>query len=167
MHDVLRYAGQAVLYALFALFVGYFSTAPRYQHLAPDEALLRLSFRHPGKILADCRQRTPEELAKIPANMRAELDCPRERSPVRVRVQLDGKPLYDEVFAPAGLSRDGAATGYRRLPIAAGEHQLRVQINDDARQTGFNYERESVVRLAPGQAALIDFLADQGGIVIR
>ena len=77
MNRAMRYAGQAALYALFALVIGYFSTSPRYHHLAPDQGLLRLSFKHPGKIKADCRQRTPEELAKLPANMRTPLDCKR------------------------------------------------------------------------------------------
>ena len=162
-----RYAGQIVLYALFAGFIGYFSDSPRYQHLQPGEALLRLSFSHPGKIKADCRRRTPEELAKLPANMRAPLDCPRERSPVVVRVELDGAELVRESFAPSGLSRDGNSSGYRRLPIAAGRHRVRVQFNDDVRASGFNYELDRVVEAAPGQVVLIDFAPERGGVLIR
>lgn len=162
-----RTLGQGILYGLFALFIGYFSTWPRYQHLAPDEALLRLSFKHPGKTKAECRERGAAELAKIPANMRQALDCPRERSPVRVRVELDGKDLYDESFAPTGLSKDGASTGYRRLPIRAGRHHLKVQFADDVRVAGFNFEREQTVEVKPGQVVLIDFAPDKGGVVIR
>ena len=167
MHTLSRYTGQIVLYALFAAFIGTFSDWPRYRHLQTGEALLRLSFSHPGKIKADCRQRTPEELAKLPANMRAPLDCPRERSPVRVRVELDGAELYHEAFAPSGLSHDGASTGYRRLPIAAGRHQVRVQFNDDVRVSGFNYERERVIDAAAGQVVLIDLQPERDGVVIR
>ena len=167
MHKVLRYAGQVALYALFALFIGYFSTAPRYQLLAPDAALLRLSFRHPGKIIADCRQRSAEELAKMPAQLRAQADCPRERSPVHVRVEFDGGTLLDDTFAPAGLSRDGAAAGYRRVQFTAGEHRLKVQFNDDARIAGFNFAREQTIHAVPGQVVLIDFNAERGGIVIQ
>ena len=164
---VLRYGGQAVLYAAFAAFVGYFSTAPAYEHLGPDEALLRLSFRHPGAIASDCRQRSPEELEKLPRHLRAEQDCPRERSPVRMRVELDGEVLYDETFAPSGLRRDGAASGYRRRPIPAGEHHLKVQVNDDVRVDGFNHSGERRLTLAPGQIVLIDFIADRGGVLIK
>jgi hypothetical protein len=167
MPDAVRYLGQAALYALFALLIGYFSSAPRYRHLEPGQALLRLSFSHPGKIIADCRERNAAELAKMPANMRQAQDCPRERSPVHVRVELDGAPLYDEVFAPAGLKRDGAAAGYRRLAIGAGEHRLRVRLNDDARLAGFNYERSETVHPVAGQVVLIDFSADRGGILIK
>ena len=167
MDGLLRCAGQAALYALFVAALGYFSTSPRYQHLQPDQALLRLSFSHSGKLKADCRRRTPDELAKLPANMRAPLDCPRERSPVIVRVELDGAELVHESFAPSGLSRDGASTGYRRVPIAAGRHRVRAQFNDDARASGFNYEGDRVIDAAAGQVVLIDFAAERGGVLIR
>ena len=164
---IFRWAGQVVLYALFAIFIGYFATQPRYRQLGSDEALLRLSFTHPGQIIANCRERGAEELAKMPANMREAQDCPRERSPVHVRVELDGAPLYDEVFSPAGLRRDGAAAGYRRLAISAGEHRLKVEFNDDARINGFNYEHSQTVHPVPGQVVLIDFSAEHGGIQIK
>ncbi|MGA8053170.1 MAG: hypothetical protein WCA12_04810 [Burkholderiales bacterium] len=162
-----RYVGQALLYALFAIVVGYFSTSPAYRYLEPNQGLLRLSFKHPGKTKAECRKRTAEELAKLQPQFRTDMDCPRERSPVRVRVELDGEPLYDEAFPPAGLSRDGASSGYRRLPIAAGPHTLRVQFNDDVRVQGFNFERAARVEVKPGQVVLIDFNPEQGGVIIR
>lgn len=167
MAKVVRYVGQGIAYALFIAAVGYFSTSPPYRYLAPDQGLLRLSFKHPGKIKAECRKRTPEELAKLQPQFRTELDCPRERSPVRVQVELDDAPLYDEVFPPAGLARDGASAGYRRLPIRSGTHALRVRFNDDVRVSGFNYERVAQVDVRPGQVVLIDFNPDQGGVVIR
>ena len=167
MGKVLRYAGQAALFALFAVFIGYFSTAPRYRHLPEDAALLRLSFKHPGKITVDCRQRSAEELAKMPAQLRTQADCPRERSPVRVRVEFDGSTLIEDTFSPSGLSRDGAAAGYRRVPITAGEHRVRVQFNDDVRVPGYNFEREQTITAVPGQVILIDFNAERGGILIK
>ncbi len=167
MARLLRYSGQAALHALFALVVGGLSTSPPYRHLAPDDALLRLSFSHPGRIKADCRRRTPEELAKLPPNMRTPLDCPRERSPVRALVELDGAVLVDESFAPAGLAKDGAASGYRRLVIPAGPHALRVRFNDDARVEGFNFEREARIDPSPGKVVLVDLLPERGGVVIR
>lgn len=166
-NPVVRTAGQLLLYAAFAAFVGAFSAWPPYRHLEPDQALLRLSFKHAGKFATDCRSRSPEELAKMPEQLRAALDCQRERSPVRIRVELDGRALYDEAFAPAGLRRDGAASGYHRLPIAAGEHLLKVQVNDDVRVKGFNYEREARVAVRPGQVVLVDFIADRGGVLIQ
>jgi hypothetical protein len=167
MPEPLRYAGQAVLYAAFAAVVGVFSTSPSFRLLGDDEALLRLSLLHPGQPRGDCRQRTPQELAKMPPQMRAPLDCPRERSPVLVRVELDGKPVIDEAFPPAGLRRDGASAAYRRLAIKAGTHTLRVQLNDDARRADFPYQREATLQVVPGQIVLIDFNPAKGGLLIR
>jgi hypothetical protein len=167
MRDVGRLLAQALLYAAFAAVVGYFSTSPSYRLLEDDEALLRLSVQHPGRPIGDCRQRTPEELAKLPPQMRAPLDCPRERSPVKVRVELDGRTVIDAVFAPAGLRRDGASVGYRRLPIRAGRHLLRVQLNDDGRRSDFPYERVATLDVQPGQVVLLDFNPAKGGVLIR
>ena len=164
---ILRWAGQAVLYALFALAIGYFSSRPLYRHLDEDQGLLRMSFKHPGQVLADCRRRTPEELAKVPANMRQEMDCARARSGVRVRLTLDGDVVLDRAYPPAGLSRDGAASGYWRLPIRAGEHRFRVQFSEDEREADFAFEREQRIAVRPGQVVLVDFAPDRGGIQIR
>lgn len=167
MPEPLRFLAQALLYAAFAAVIGIFSTWPPYRQLGEDEALLRLSLLHPGKPKGDCRQRGPEELAKMPPQMRAPLDCPRERSPVTVRVELDGKPVIDESFSPAGLNRDGASAGYRRLPIPAGRHTVRARLNDDIRNTGFPYERTVELDVKPGRIVLIDFNPAQGGLLIR
>lgn len=162
-----KWLGQALLYGLFALFVGYFSSAPRFQALAPDQALIKLSFVHHGEFVTPCRQRTAEELAKLAPNMRTPMDCPRARSPVRVEIDLDGAPLYRGVAAPSGLARDGAATVYRRFPVRAGEHRLAVRLNDNARVEGFNFSREDTLKLQPAQVLVIDFSAEKGGVFFQ
>lgn len=167
MRDVTRWLTQALLYGAFALAVGVFSSWPPFHQLEPHQALLRLSLLHPGVPLHDCRERSAEELAKIPAHMRAALDCPRERSPVRVRVTLDNRTIIDETVAPSGLSRDGAAAAYRRLAIPAGAHRLGVAVNDDARHADVFRTAEQALQLAPGQVVLIDFDPRRGGVVIR
>ena len=160
-------AGQALLYALFAAFIGYFSAYPRYRHLDEREALIKLSFSHPGRLKADCRPRTAEELARLAPNMRMPVDCPRERSPVRVELKLDDKVIAEREVRPAGLARDGASTVYARFPVESGEHRLSVRINDDVRVEGFNHTREDRVRLQPGRVLVVDFDPAKGGIVIQ
>lgn len=160
----LAWIGQGLLYALFALGIGTFSSWPRYQHLPPDQALIKLSFTHHGKRVADCTQRTPAELAKLPPNMRAPMQCPRERSPVTVEVDLDGAPAFRHLAEPSGLSRDGASTVYQRLQVSAGEHRLAVRLKDDVRSTGFDFVREATLTLKPGQVLVIDFDAEKSAI---
>jgi hypothetical protein len=161
------WVGQVALYALFALVIGAFSRWPVYHPLAADQALIKLSFSHTGKPVSECRKQTPEELAKLPPNMRAPMVCPRERSPVTVQVDLGGQPVVRRVAPPSGLSRDGASSVYLRLPVPAGEQRIAVRLNDDARQAGFTHQREAVVTLAPAQILVIDFDAEKGGITLR
>ena len=163
----ISWMGQALLYGLFALIIGYFSNSPPYRHLPADQALIKLSFSHEGKLVSACRQRSPEELAKLAPNMRAPMDCPRGRSPVTVEIDLDGTPVYRHVAKPSGLSNDGASTVYHRFPVQSGEHRLAVRLNDDARKPGFNYRREETVSLKPGKVLVIDFNQEAGGITLQ
>jgi len=153
---------QVPAYAAFAAFVGYFSAAPAYQHLAPDRAVVKLSFSHAGERKVECRRRTPEELAKLAPNMRAQLDCPRERSDLLMEVEMDGKPLYRIAVRPGGLRNDLPSTVYRRLEVPAGRHTFRTRLADTA-SGEFRHHGEATVDLAPGRVLIIDFIASKGG----
>lgn len=163
----LSFLMQALLYAAFAATIGWFSSNPPYRHLAPDQALLKLSFSHPGQLRSDCRRRSEEELQKLAPNMRQPLDCPRERSPVTVELLLDGVTLAREAVQPAGVSRDGPSTWYARFPVPAGEHRLAVRIDDSVREPGFNHQRDETVRLQSGRVLVVDFDPAKGGILFR
>ena len=166
MKDAMRYFAQAALYVPFMAIVGYFSTAPAYRHLAPEQALIRLSFSHAAQRKVECRARTAEELAKLAPNMRAPLDCPRERSPVAIELELDGERVVAVVAPPSGLAKDGASTVYRRLPVAAGTHRIVARLRD--RVGGeFNYVRDVELELKPGRVLVIDFHAANGGFEFK
>ncbi len=166
MNSLLRYAVQAVLYGAFIAFVGYFSTSPAYTHLAADQALLKLSFTHGAQPKHPCRQRNAEELAKLPPNMRAPLDCPRERAPVIVELDLDNKRALRLVVPPAGLAKDGPATLYRRIGVSAGRHRVVARLSDQP-SGAFNYTHETEVELKAGRVLVIDFVPAEGGFVVR
>ena len=166
MKILLRYLAQALLYVPLMAIIGYFSTSPAYYHLAPGEALIRLSISHAAQRKGECRQRTPEELAKLSPNMRAPLDCPRERSPVTIEIELDGQLVVQAVAPPSGLTRDGASTIYRRLPVAAGKHRIVARLRDHG-GGDFNYVREVELELRPGRVLVIDFHAAKGGFEFK
>lgn len=159
--------GQGLLYGVFALVIGVFSQWPEYRHLPPDTAVIKLSMVHTGKPVGECRQRTPEELEALPPNMRAPLECPRERSPLVVELDVDGEPAARVSAPPSGLSRDGASAIYRRLTVPAGERRLTVRLRDDARGDGFGYRLERRVKLEPAQVLVIDFDTEKRGITLR
>ena len=54
----LRYALQALAYGAFAALLGTFSTAPAYRLRADNEAVLKLSFTHSGRLAHACRERS-------------------------------------------------------------------------------------------------------------
>jgi hypothetical protein len=149
--------GQLLLYALFAALIGVFSSWPTYRPLAPDTALVRLSFSHTGQPVSECRMQSAEELAKLPPNMRAPQRCPRERSPIVVELDIDGATVFRHTARPSGLSKDGAASVYHRIELPAGSHRIAVRMKDDVRSTGFDHRREASVTLAPAQILVIDF----------
>jgi hypothetical protein len=157
--------GQGLLYGLFAVFIGVFSGWPRYQALPPGQAVLKVSFIHHGQRVAPCRAYTQEELAKLPPNMRQPTKCERERAPVAIEVDLDGKRIYSHVAQPSGLSRDGASSVYHRLAVPAGEHRITVRLRDGT-QPGFGYTRDTTVRLKEAQVLVIDFDPQKGGITL-
>lgn len=159
--------GQVLLYALFALAIGVFSHWPAYRHLGADEALIKLSLVHTGEPMGECRERTAEELAALPPNMRAPTVCPRGRSPVTVELDIDGAPAARIEAPPSGLSGDGASALYRRLTVPAGERLIAVRLRDDVRSEGFTYTLQRRVTLAPAQVLVIDFDPEQGGITLQ
>lgn len=160
----LRIALQLAVVGGFAAFVAYFSNAPAVRLRGDDEAVVKLSFSHAAQLLQPCRERSEAELAKLAPNMRNRLDCPRERAPIRVELDLDGTTVHRITLPPAGLHRDGAATVYRRSNVAAGRHHVAARLSDQA-SGDMNHAHEATIDLAPGQVLLIDFLPASGGFV--
>jgi hypothetical protein len=153
----MQYIGQGLFYALFMGVIGYFSTFPAYTHLPPDETLIKLSFSHAAPHVGSCRQRTPEEIAKLPMYQRKVTTiCPRERDNVIVELEMDGKQLYNGVLKPGGVAHSSTSSIYLRIPVKAGIHTLKASMNDNAGDH-FNYVHEETVNLALGRIMLIDF----------
>ncbi|KAB2917395.1 MAG: hypothetical protein F9K29_10050 [Hyphomicrobiaceae bacterium] len=162
-----RIAGQlGVTIALMAA-VAQLSDWPRYHQIAANTAIIRLSFTHGSNRQAECRRRTPEELAKLPPNMRKPLECPRRRGAVYVEFDLDGQTVYRASLPPSGISGDGPARAYQRFVVPAGPHAIAMRMRDTPRTEGFDYVKSSDVVLAADANLVIDFSTDAQGFVIR
>ena len=158
----LRFAAQLALYAPLMALLAYFSTEPRFSVVEPGEALVRVSFIHATERRQACRERSAEELAKLPPNMRAAQDCPRERAPLLVELELDGKLVLRREVQPSGVHRDGNVAVYQRLALPAGRHRIVARLRDRA-EGGFNYVKDETLELADGRVLIIDFNAARGG----
>ena len=106
------------------------STLP-YRTPHTSEPELVVSFNHHGAIVTP-RVLTKEELAGRLPHMRAQVNVTRERVPVRLRVQVDGRTVHDRAYQAKGLSRDGPSIAVARLPVAGGTHQVRIDLADTA-----------------------------------
>lgn len=151
-----RYLGQVLAYGLFVGVIALLSTAA-YQHLPADQATVKLSVRHAGQLISECRERTQEELAKLPPNMRAPLVCPRERSPLILELEIDGEVLISETLPPKGVHGDRRISVYHRLSVPAGRREVVVRMNDSVNVEGFNHQARASVNLDPADVLLIDF----------
>jgi ferredoxin len=138
----------AALLALLALG----SRAP--QGADADHAVLRLGWRLAGQVKEECRDLTPEELAKRPAHMRTPRECRREVLTYDLRAEVDGRVVVDKRVASPGLRADRPLTVEEDLPIAPGEHALKITFAPAARDTGgralgfegvVRFDRERVV----------------------
>ena len=161
----LRFPLQILNYSVFMALVWYFSAAPSFQHVLPNEAMVALTFSHFGEHLEPCRRLTPEELAALPPNMRKPVECGRERSPIIVEALMDDKPLLSQKADPPGLYGDGGVDVFLTTRVPTGSHKLSVRMNDSVHVEGFNYTHEETVDLAPAQLLLIDFNLKDGFVL--
>ena len=160
---IARVSGQLGLYAGFALVVAVLSCWPPYARVDLDSAVIKLSFSHAGDLREPCRTLSPEELANLAPNMRSGVDCPRERVPVVVELEIDGERVYRAALPPSGLAGDGPSSVYERFAVPAGPHRIRVRLRDTVRESGFDHESTAEVRLSARQSFVIDFRSELGG----
>jgi len=156
----------AVLAALFAA-VAALADWPRYRQIPGDSGVVMLSFVHGADRRAQCRRLSPEEIAKLPPNMRKVQDCPRERPPLYVELDLGNRTIYRATLPPTGIAGDGPSRVYQRFTVPTGDYELAVRMRDTPRASGFDYEAKQHISLAPGQLFVIDFSGDSKQFVFR
>lgn len=159
-------SGQLVCYALFIAVIGYFSNSPTYPYLDENQAIIKLSLRHAGKLLGQCRDRSTQELAQLPANMPPIQVCPRERSALLLELSINGETVYNRQLPPKGLHKDGLSSTYFRLPVTAGNIDLQVRMKDHFDQAGYPYQLSTNLKLKPAQVVVIDFDEQAGEFFI-
>jgi hypothetical protein len=167
MPEPFRYLGQAIVLAAVMALIGTFAASPAYQYFPEDRAQIKLSFRHGGARLENCRKLTPEEIARLPANKKRQEACSRERLPVTVLLLLDGQPIYEAILKPTGLAGGGASEVYEKFAVSPGPHVIEAKLRDSNRKEGFDFENRFAADLKPLQNLAIDFRAEQGGFQFR
>jgi len=160
-----RWAARLAVFTAFTATVVALAGWPGYRHLDPDRALVKISLRHTGVRVGECRELSAAELERLPQNMRTPLQCPRERSPIELEVDINGRSVVDVTLQAQGLHADGRAVFYRRLLVPAGTVAVAVRMKDDVRQSSFAHRGTHQTRLEPGQALIVDFDSATGSFV--
>lgn len=141
------------------------SVWPVWNSLAPGTALVRLSFTHSG--VRNCRDRTAEELAALPRNMRNAQLCDRRRAPVRIEINVDEKLAFAADLPPSGLAGSGPSRVYQRIELPAGQHRLSIRMRDDPAVEGFTHQANFDIVLKPVQSLAVDFDPIRGGFFLH
>jgi hypothetical protein len=147
--------GGSLLALCLALVVFAFSNLPYNTPLSPEPELV-VSFSHGGAVLESAKL-SEEELAKRLPHMRAQVNVSRERAPVRLRIEVDGKVVFDESFQPRGLSKDGPSIALARLPVSEGQHSVRVGIADTAEREKWTQQWAETVTFESNRSRVILF----------
>lgn len=158
---------QVLLYAVFAVVVGYFSLSPGYRYGTPELASIKLSLSHAANRVEECVKLTPQEineraLAGEPLN-----ECARERLPLTVELDIDGERVLQVTATPSGFWNDGPSSVYERLSVEPGTHTVTARLRDSARTDGWDYQHSERVTLEAGRYFTITFRAETGGFVFR
>lgn len=163
----LRLARQFIAIATLFTGVAALSDWPTYGQIPKNTGVVMLTFVHGADRKGECRRLTPEEIAKLPPNMRRVQDCPRGRRPIYVELDVDGRAVYQASLPPTGIAGDGPSRVYQRFVLPAGKHDLAVRMRDTARTEGFDRERRDSVELSPEQMLVIDYRPESGSFVFR
>jgi coenzyme F420-reducing hydrogenase delta subunit len=157
---VLTAAGVTLLLAVSAGILGVVSDS-RYDVPGFDGSELVVSLKHPGLASENCRTVTEQELASTPVHMRQERVCERTRSPVRLRVAIDGKQAFETSVVPFGIWEDGNSVTVERIRIEPGEHTVRVAIGEtvDPDEWSFDEERTMTFTDEARRVVVFDRLA--------
>ena len=167
MTAYLRTAGQFLVIALRFSGVAALADRPIYRQVPEGSAVVVLTLVHGADRKADCRKLTPEEIAKLPPNMRKVQDCPRGRRPILVQLELSGRKVFDASLPPTGIAGDGPSRVYQRFVVPAGRYEVVARMRDTPRSEGFDHQRTETVALADGQMFVVDFRAESGEFIFR
>jgi ferredoxin len=126
------------------------------QGAAPDYALLRLGWRLAGQVKEQCRDLTPEELARRPVHMRKPRECVSEVLSYDLRAVVDGRAVAEKLVKSPGLRADRPLNVEEDLRITPGEHEVSVTFTPhSAAGVGKALSLERKLRFDRGRVVLI------------
>ena len=93
------------------------------------DSQLRLTWSARPERIEDCRQRSEEELARLPQHMRQPLACEGTTAEYRLQVTVGGKVVVDHVVRGGGMRHDRRLYVLEEVPVPAGENDVQVRFD--------------------------------------
>lgn len=177
---VLHRAGGVAAVALGVALVAMGSTTPLAVN-APDRASVRLAWSVRPERIEECRARTAEELARLPAHMRQPMECIGAAAEYGLTVLKDGIRVIDDRVHGAGLRRDRRLFVLRQIDVVPGRVSLDVRFDRIGETTAIGAAAARRARdvapphltfieqldIAAGEVVLITYDPDRGALVAR
>lgn len=134
-----------------------------------DDGLLRLSWRLSNQTVKNCRQRTQEELAKLPQHMRLNEIC--EYSPLsyRLNATVNGTQVIEKVITPGGLHGDRPIYVDYDLRLAPGSHEVQITFlpEHEVENKVAHLNFAGTVNIEKGRLSLIYLTPDQSRLILK
>lgn len=182
MHNVLRWAAGVALTALLA--GGLAALSDFRMGAPPDHGVLRLAWRITSQKVSVCRERSREELEKLPPHMRLPRVCSDHLLPYVLTVTVDGEQRLLRRVEAAGAHSDRPIYIQEDLPLPPGRHAVAIAFEPDLKTAQHAKEsdqgtamREALSRarrfrfaapleLARNRVTLVQLLEQQGEFVV-
>lgn len=128
---VYKYFAGAFLTLALCSTIYFLSNAP-YSVPVQRNSELVVSFTLPGR-LVDGAVKDKSSQEELLSHMQAQnAPAKRERSDVRLRIDVDGEKILEQKYEPSGLYNDGKSSSVEYIPLKAGEHTVKVYLGDTA-----------------------------------
>ncbi len=110
--------------------------------IRPLDSQIRFAINHGGHIKAASGNLSDDVIAKLPDNVDPIQVLGGTRSPVALRMFVDGEMVFTETYKPRGLRHEGSIYAVENWWVTAGRHQVKIELMDDETnwRTAFNSE---------------------------
>lgn len=147
----------------------FFLSSLPYRYFPPDSSALKIGFKHSGKRVVDCDEAELIKKAgesyreslktegRVKMNIEALAGCPRERFPVVVSLQIDGRVILDREYSPTGIKKDMASYIYEEFTVTPGPHRVLVTMYDHERTGPPEFSLDQTVDFKPSEIKVVWF----------
>jgi len=126
----------------------------------PLESQIRFAINHGGQIKVASGGLTEDVIAKLPDNIDPIQVLGGTRSPISLRMFVDGEMVFMETYEPRGLRHEGSVYAVENWWLTAGQHQVKIELMDD--ETTWRIVFDDEIITAETQVVNLLFDAGQG-----